>query len=138
GKPYIFFHGKRHPADMGDFATNQIVVRSGKGAKDRVTMLPTTAKPGLIRHLESVRRQHESDVRCGAGWVEMLDALARKYPNAAREWAGSGSSPPRGCTWIESPASAAVITCTSQRCVRALSPCSRIASVLLVPRVSCR
>ena len=69
-----------------DFATNQIVVRSGKGAKDRVTMLPTTAKPGLIRHLESVRRQHESDGRCGAGWVEMPDALARKYPTPGREW----------------------------------------------------
>ena len=69
-----------------DFATNQIIVRSGKGAKDRVTMLPGAAKPGLMRHLEAVRRQHEDDVRRGAGWVEMPDALARKYPNAGREW----------------------------------------------------
>src|SRR5262249_37608619 len=69
-----------------DFSMNQIVVRSGKGAKDRVTMLPAAARPRLLRHLESMRRQHENDVRCGAGWVEMPHALAKKYPNAAREW----------------------------------------------------
>jgi integron integrase len=69
-----------------DFTTNQIVIRSGKGAKDRVTMLPTAVKPGLLRHVESMRRQHEEDVRRGAGWVEMPDALARKYPNAGRAW----------------------------------------------------
>src|SRR5262249_42165048 len=50
-----------------DFATSQIVVRSGKGARDRVTMLPAAARPGLLRHLDSIRRQHENDVRCGAG-----------------------------------------------------------------------
>ena len=69
-----------------DFAANQIVVRRGKGAKDRVTMLPATTKPALIRHLQSARRQHDDDVRRGAGWVEMPDALARKYPNVGREW----------------------------------------------------
>jgi integron integrase len=70
-----------------DFATNQIVVRSGKGAKDRVTMLPAAVKPDLARHLEGVRRQHQHDLQHGAGWVELPDALARKYPNAGREWA---------------------------------------------------
>ena len=69
-----------------DFATNQIVVRGGKGDKDRVTMLPTAVKAELARHLQGVRAQHESDLQHGAGWVELPTALARKYPNAGREW----------------------------------------------------
>jgi integron integrase len=69
-----------------DFARNQIVVRSGKGAKDRVTMLPVVVRPGLLQHLEVVRQQHQQDLRRGAGWVELPMALARKYPNAGREW----------------------------------------------------
>lgn len=103
-----------------DFAANQIVVRRAKGARGRVTMLPAAAKPALIRHLQSVRRPHDDDVRRGAGWVEMPDALARKYPNAGREWAGSGSSPPRGSTRIATAASAGATTCTS-RCSSAPS-----------------
>jgi len=70
-----------------DFATNQIVVRGGKGDKDRVTMLPVAVKRALARHLESVREQHQDDLKHGAGWVELPTALVRKYPNAGREWA---------------------------------------------------
>ena len=69
-----------------DFATNQIVVRGGKGDKDRVTMLPTIVKERLARHLASVRAQHERDLAAGAGWVELPSALLRKDPNAGREW----------------------------------------------------
>jgi len=69
-----------------DFAMNQIVVRDGKGAKDRVTVLPIVAKEPLTRQLLKVKRQHEADLACGAGWVELPWALARKYPNAGREW----------------------------------------------------
>jgi integrase len=69
-----------------DFPTNQLVVRSGKGDKDRVTMLPATVKADLARHLASVRVQHQRDVTGGAGWVELPTALGRKYPNAGREW----------------------------------------------------
>ena len=68
-----------------DFATNQIVVRGGKGDKDRVTMLPGIAKAGLLEHLEDVRAQHRHDLATGAGWVELPTALMRKYPNAGRE-----------------------------------------------------
>ena len=68
-----------------DFATNQIVIRDGKGRKDRVTMLPAAIKPALISHVERVRKQHEADLRGGAGWVELPGALVRKYPNAGRE-----------------------------------------------------
>jgi len=69
-----------------DFAMNQIVVRDGKGAKDRVTVLPAVAKAPLAEHLSKVKRQHDADLALGAGWVELPWALARKYPNAGREW----------------------------------------------------
>ena len=69
-----------------EFGTNRIVVRSGKGDKDRVTMLPAVVKPHLARHLERVRAQDRSDLELGAGGVELPTALARKYPNADREW----------------------------------------------------
>ena len=70
-----------------DFAANQIVVRGGKGDKDRVTMLPAVIKADLGRHLQAVRAQHQGDIAAGAGSVELPTALARKYPNAGREWA---------------------------------------------------
>jgi integron integrase len=69
-----------------DFERNQITVRSGKGGKDRVTMLPAAVRRDLAKHLEAVRDQHETDIRAGAGWVELPWALARKYPRAGREW----------------------------------------------------
>jgi integron integrase len=69
-----------------DFAMNQIIVRDGKGAQDRVTVLPSVVKEPLTRHLLRVKRQHEADLASGAGWVELPWALARKYPSAGREW----------------------------------------------------
>src|SRR2546425_5385630 len=60
-----------------DFATNQILIRDGKGHKDRVTMLPASVKSVLIAHIERVREQHQADLRQGAGWVELPGALAR-------------------------------------------------------------
>ncbi|MBI4590660.1 MAG: integron integrase [Candidatus Rokubacteria bacterium] len=82
-----------------DFAANQIVVRSGKGDKDRVTMLPAALKTALARHLDGAREQHRRDLQAGAGWVELPTALARKYPNAGREWAWQWSSRRLACTW---------------------------------------
>ena len=69
-----------------DFQTNQIVVREGKGNKDRMTMLPTVVKDRLASHLESVQLLHHEDVAQGFGKVYLPDALQRKYPNAARAW----------------------------------------------------
>ena len=69
-----------------DLSSNQIVVRSGKGNKDRVTMLPTSVKEPLGRHLEAVTTQYRRDLENGYGGVSLPDALERKYPNAAREW----------------------------------------------------
>jgi len=69
-----------------DFEYRQILVRDGKGAKDRVTMLPESLIDSLKGHLERVRRLHERDTARGYGDVELPDALARKYPRAPYEW----------------------------------------------------
>ena len=70
-----------------DLAANQIVVRSGKGDKDRVTLLPGAAAAAIERQIERVGRLHGRDRALGAGWVELPYALAHKYPNAGRELA---------------------------------------------------
>jgi len=69
-----------------DFDRNQIVVRRGKGQKDRRTMLPETVKAHLAAHLRDVRCQHQRDLSQGLGRVALPAALERKYPNAASEW----------------------------------------------------
>jgi integron integrase len=69
-----------------DFSYDQITVRDGKGAKDRVTMLPASLKGDLREHLKKVKRLHEEDLRAGNGRVHLPYALARKYPGAAAEW----------------------------------------------------
>ncbi|HXG96667.1 MAG TPA: integron integrase [Gemmatimonadales bacterium] len=70
-----------------DFAKHEVVVRGGKGDRDRVTMLAERLEGPLLKHLAAVRAQHERDVAAGAGWVELPGALDLKYPNAGREWA---------------------------------------------------
>jgi integron integrase len=69
-----------------DFAYANILVRDGKGAKDRVTMLPINLAHALQRHLLKVKVQHEEDLEAGLGSVYLPTALERKYPNANREW----------------------------------------------------
>jgi integron integrase len=69
-----------------DFQLGEITVRDGKGSKDRVTLLPATCAPALNDHLAEVRRLHDRDLRDGLGRAPLPDALARKYPNADREW----------------------------------------------------
>jgi integron integrase len=69
-----------------DFERGQIVVREGKGDKDRITMLPQSLREPLRAHLARVRLLHEKDLAEGLGWVALPSALARKYPNAEREW----------------------------------------------------
>lgn len=69
-----------------DFSRNEILVRDGKGAKDRITMLPESLKVPLQEHLRAVKAVHEMDLANGWGRVPMSDALDRKYPNAPKEW----------------------------------------------------
>jgi integron integrase len=65
---------------------NQVVVREGKGNKDRRTMLPAAVKPPLREHLLGVKKLHDQDLAAGAGWVFLPDAFARKSPEAAGAW----------------------------------------------------
>ncbi|MBC8507878.1 MAG: integron integrase [Chloroflexi bacterium] len=69
-----------------DFGYQQIIVRDGKGAKDRFTVLPASLVEPLHRQLAAVRKIHQQDHSKGLGAVYMPYALDRKYPNASREW----------------------------------------------------
>lgn len=69
-----------------DFASNEVLVRDGKGAKDRITMLPVSLRKPLQDHLQKVKKMHEKDLCDGWGRVPLPDALDRKYPNASTEW----------------------------------------------------
>jgi integron integrase len=69
-----------------DFDMGQITVRSGKGQKDRVTMLPAALRAPLTAHAAWVKRQHSRDLRRGLGSVELPGGIDRKYPRAAWDW----------------------------------------------------
>ena len=70
-----------------DFEQRQIIVRDGKGEKDRITMLPDSLIAPLRDHLRRVQQIHQQDLAAGYGRVHLPYALAVKYPNAAQEWA---------------------------------------------------
>lgn len=69
-----------------DFERNAVTVRSGKGDKDRETVLPTTLKQTLAAHLEKVHQLYDDDRCRGANGVMTPGALEKKYPNAGKEW----------------------------------------------------
>lgn len=69
-----------------DLERGELRIRRAKGAKDRVTVLARAARGPLAEHLEAVRRLHVRDLAEGGGWVELPEALGRKYPNAGRSW----------------------------------------------------
>ncbi|MDY6912020.1 MAG: integron integrase [Chloroflexota bacterium] len=69
-----------------DFQRGQVIVREGKGAKDRITVLPESVHPALKAHLRRVKKIHEIDLSDGYGSVYLPNALAMKYPNASRTW----------------------------------------------------
>src|SRR5262245_55677608 len=70
-----------------EFSRREILVRDGKGSKDRITMLPLRLAPPLQQQIEHARELHRGDLAEGFGEVALPFALARKYPSAAREWA---------------------------------------------------
>jgi integron integrase len=82
-----------------DFARNEITVRDGKGARDRVTMLPESLKTPLQEHLRKVKAIHEKDLRDGYGRVPLPNALDRKYPNASGDWRWQWVFP-QGHRWV--------------------------------------
>ena len=69
-----------------EFSRHEILVREGKGNKDRVTMLPMSIAEPLKQHLVRVKALHDQDVANGYGEVYLPNALAKKYPNAGRQW----------------------------------------------------
>ena len=81
-----------------DFARNEITVRDGKGAKDRRTVLPRSLVDPLQREVERARLLHDGDLRNGAGRAVLPYALARKYPNASREFAWQFVFPSSHCS----------------------------------------
>jgi len=70
-----------------DFDQRRVIVRRGKGDKDRSTLLPASLVDPLKAHLWRVKARHDADLAEGHGEVRLPDALDRKYPNAGREWA---------------------------------------------------
>jgi integron integrase len=79
-----------------DFARGEILVRDGKGFKDRVTMLPALLVNHFKEHLVNVQRLHQRDLSSGGGVVYLPYALARKYPAAGREWCWQYAFPAAG------------------------------------------
>jgi integron integrase len=70
-----------------DLERNMVIVRSGKGDKDRRTMLPESLKPEVVRHISEVKSLYEKGRKENMSGVWLPDALERKYPNAGKEWA---------------------------------------------------
>jgi integrase len=69
-----------------DLERSELIVRRGKGRKERATVVPDTLRRALREHLEWVRRLHVRDLAAGAGWVQLPGGLNAKYPNAAWVW----------------------------------------------------
>ena len=70
-----------------NFDRSEVMIRDGKGGKDRVTMLPAAMRAPLLDHLKRVKAQHESDLAAGRGRVALPGTLRAKYPSASCEWA---------------------------------------------------
>jgi integron integrase len=96
-----------------DFTANQIVVRAGKGDKDRHTMLSLVVKEPLAKHLDIIKEQHRRDLKRGLGRVALPNALERKYPNAGKNGDGNGCFPQLATTQIRQPERNGDITCTN-------------------------
>ncbi len=79
-----------------DFARREILVRDGKGMKDRVTVLPQRLQHALKQHLAAVQAVHRVELEAGRGDVYLPFALAKKYPNAPREWGWQYAFPAAG------------------------------------------
>ncbi|MFB3887804.1 MAG: integron integrase [Thermodesulfobacteriota bacterium] len=69
-----------------DFENNLLMVRSGKGEKDRALMIPEKTKEGLSKHVASLKEIHDHDLKMGYGEVSLPDAMEKKYRNAPKEW----------------------------------------------------
>ena len=82
-----------------NFGRRELIVRDGKGGKDRRTLLPNRLGDQLKQHLRKVRDIHQADLAAGYGRVELPHALARKYPNAPVEWGWQWGASCAGPCW---------------------------------------
>jgi integron integrase len=85
-----------------DFERNQLMIRGGKGNKDRVTVLPESLKEELQAHLEKWRLEHARQAAEGCGAASLPEGVERKYPGAAREWAWQYVFPAAGLSFVKS------------------------------------
>jgi integrase len=99
-----------------DFGTNQIVVREGKGEKDRVTMLPAMVRTPLVSHLERVRTLHQQDLERGFGGVFFPTPCDGSTPRRGKSGDGSGPFRHQRSAWIRGPGSGGGITSTNLSC----------------------
>jgi integron integrase len=86
GSGLRLLEGLRLRVEDVDFGGQQLIIRDGKGRRDRVTLFPSSLRDPLRLHLSEVQARHRSDLASGAGHVELPDALRVKYPSAPREW----------------------------------------------------
>jgi integron integrase len=108
-----------------DFDRGEILVRDGKGRMDRRTMLPRSLQGALLRQIEQARKIHEQDLEEGYGSVYLPDALAKKYPAAAKEWGGSTYFLRQGAAWTLDPGWYDAITWTNRAYRRRSVPPTR-------------
>lgn len=94
-----------------DLERGEICVREGKGDKDRVTMLPASLVPHVKRAIERARRYHQLDLAEGLGVTRLPYALARKYPNAGKEFAWQFLIRPINVHWTRTAVWSGAITC---------------------------
>jgi integron integrase len=86
GSGLRLIEGLRLRVQALDCSRHEVSVRDGKGEKERLTLFPEALHTVMRDHLEQVRILHEHDLAAGYGRVSLPHALARKYPNAKREW----------------------------------------------------
>ena len=101
-----------------DFGQNLIFVRGSKGGKDRTTILPRNLRPALQAQIEAVKALHHQDLEEGFGDVYIPEALARKYPKAARETGWHWVFLPVHAPWTRARAGRCAITCSNPACNR--------------------
>lgn len=99
-----------------DLARSEILVRQGKGGKDRVTMVPRALVPELHIQLARARFLWQADRAANVPGVELPHALAAKYPQASTSWAGSGCSRPTSIHVIRAPAPSGGTMSTRNHC----------------------
>lgn len=98
-----------------DCSLHEVIVRDGKGEKDRITLFPEVLHTVMRDHLERVRMLHEHDLATGYGRVYLPHALARKYPHANREWRWQYVFPAPGSRTTRAPAPSNAITSTRRQ-----------------------